>query len=139
MADIDRKKGLVLSLVATAVFGAVVVLATLNREASVAAVALDDAPAPTPEYGQRLLRNDQHLGTGQLGRSALQYSGNGLDCASCHWKAAPHRVRCPSGGTAQRYPVLGEGTVANATCATASTAAWSAAWRASPCRATAWK
>jgi len=104
MAEFDMRKGLLLSLVSTAVIGAMVVLVALNREPAVETIAMNDAPAPTPEYGQRLLRETtKHLGAGQAD-PAMRYSGNGLDCASCHLESGTSPGTLSLLQTAARYP-----------------------------------
>lgn len=97
-------KSLLISLVTTAILGAVMVLVALHREPADEAVAMNGAPAPTPEYGQRLLRETtKYLGAGQ-NNPAMRYSGNGLDCSSCHLESGTSPGTLSLLQTAERYP-----------------------------------
>ena len=105
MSGISFSKGLAAALVSTVLLGALVVFVALNSSGPAATVAMHAAaPAPTPEYGRRLLRETtRYLGAGQAD-PAMRYSGNGLDCASCHLESGTSPGTLSLLQTAQRYP-----------------------------------
>jgi len=98
-------QGLRAVLAACAVCGLAVIGFTLMGNAGQqSAMVPDSGPAPTAEYGERLLRHTtNYLGAGQPD-PAKRYSGNGLDCASCHLDTGKQLGTLSLMETAPRYP-----------------------------------
>ncbi len=100
-------KGVWLSLAGSAVLGGLLVIFTLGDSQvmeETASVVSIDSPAPTVEYGQRLLRETtNYLGIGQEDPDK-RYIGNSLDCASCHLETGMQPGTLSLLQAASKYP-----------------------------------
>jgi thiosulfate dehydrogenase len=103
MSDRNPGKAILIALAVTSVLAMVLVGVALqsNRNAPVPAMA---AQAPTAEYGERLIRETtRYLGQYQPDEN-MRYSGNSLDCSSCHLVSGSDPGTLSLLETAQRYP-----------------------------------
>ena len=103
MADMTRYPGLQAALISTVIVGAVVVGLQLADESSAPETVAADQ-LPTAEYGQRLIRETtRYLGQEQAD-PAMRFTGNSLDCASCHIESGREPGTLSLLETANRYP-----------------------------------
>ncbi len=103
MSERNISHGVIKVLGATSVLGLLVILYGLYREP----VKIEPAiapPAATAAYGQQLLRETTRLLGPEQPDPAMRYSGNGLDCSSCHLESGASPGTLSLLQTATRYP-----------------------------------
>jgi len=103
MSERNISHGVILVLGATSLLGIGVILYGLNRGPVQEESAVVPAAA-TAAYGQQLLRETTRLLGPEQPDPAMRYSGNGLDCASCHLESGTTPGTLSLLQSASRYP-----------------------------------
>jgi len=104
MPDRQQDTGFDSVMFICAIFGAILTLIVVIYENSGQRGAELTARSATPEYGERLLRETTRYIGPEQPDPAMRFSGNGLDCASCHLETGTQPGTLSLLNAAKRYP-----------------------------------
>ena len=103
--SLDRQRGgLLLTVLASAALGVVIVTGTLLIGPPGLSASVAVPVAATPEYGRRLLRETAALLGPDNENPAMRYTGSRIACASCHLETGARPGTLSLLETASRYP-----------------------------------